>query len=182
MKKFFCVTSFGVLLCCMFACQNKADKAELEKFRAQAKVEEQNIALVKRLYEELSKANIEILQELFTSDFAYYSPSENVTPLSREELSKALKMYYSAFPDFHYDIQDIFAKGDEVAVRFIAKFTHSQEFMGLPPTGKQIQVSATAIFNKFKDGKVAEVKKNMDDLGMMTQLGMELKPKEAEKK
>lgn len=181
MKKFFCVTSFGVLLCCMFACQNKADKAELEKFRAQAKVEEQNIALVKRLYEELSKANIEILQELFTSDFAYYSPSENVTPLSREELSKALKMYYSAFPDFHYDIQDIFAKGDEVAVRFIAKFTHSQEFMGLPPTGKQIQVSATAIFNKFKDGKVAEVKKNMDDLGMMTQLGMELKPKEVKK-
>jgi len=178
MKKPILVVSLAVLLCFTFACQNKAEKAELERFRTQAKIEEQNIALIKHLYEELSKANIETLQELFTSDFAYYSPSENVTPLSREELSKGLKMYFSAFPDFHYEIQDIFAKGDKVAVRFIAQFTHSQEFMGLSPTGKQVQVSATAIFNKFRDGKVAEVKKNMDDLGMMTQLGMELKPKE----
>ena len=182
MKKLLCVIPLAALLCLIFACQNKAEKAELEKFRTQAKLEEQNIALVRRLYEELSKGNVGILQELFTSDFVYYSPSENVTPLSREELSKVLQSLYGVFPDFRYDIQDIFAKGDKVAVRFIAKFTHGQEFMGLSPTGKQIQVSATAIFSKFKDGKVVEVKKNMDDLGMMTQLGMELKPKEAEKK
>jgi steroid delta-isomerase-like uncharacterized protein len=181
MKKLLCITPLVLLLCFTFACQNKAEKAELEKFRTQAKLEEQKIALVRRLYEELSKGNVGILQELFTSDFVYYSPSENVTPLSREELGKVLKTLYSVFPDFHYDIQDIFAKGDKVAVCFIAQFTHNQEFMGLPPTGKKIQFSATAIFRKFKDGTVAEVRKNLDDLGMMTQLGFELKPKEVKK-
>jgi predicted ester cyclase len=101
--------------------------------------------------------------------------------LSREELSEELKMIFSVAPDFNYDIQDIFAKSDKVSVRFISQFTHSQVFMGIPPTGKQIQFSQTAIFKKFKDGQVAEVRKDIDFLGMWQQLGMELKPKEGEK-
>ena len=42
MKKFLWVVSLAVLLCFTFACQNKAAMAELAKFKAQAKVEEQN--------------------------------------------------------------------------------------------------------------------------------------------
>jgi len=42
MKKLLFVISLAVLFCFASACQNKAEKAELEKFRAQAKGEEQN--------------------------------------------------------------------------------------------------------------------------------------------
>ena len=43
--------------------------------------------------------------------------------------------------------------------------------MGVPPTGKQITVSATLV-ERFKDGKLVEHKSLFDTLGMMQQLGL----------
>jgi len=53
-------------------------------------------------------------------------------------------------------------------------------FRGIPPTGKEIEY--TAIFvGRFVDGKVVETWVEANILGLMTQLGMELKPKEGER-
>jgi len=46
MKKLILVVLLVILLWFTFGCQNKAEKAELEDFRARAKVEEQNRAFV----------------------------------------------------------------------------------------------------------------------------------------
>ena len=59
MKNAILVVLLAVLLCFTFACQNKAEKAELEKFRAQAKVEEQNKAIVSREWDAYSKGDYE---------------------------------------------------------------------------------------------------------------------------
>jgi len=45
-------------------------------------------------------------------------------------------------------------------------------------TGKKIVWPAVEIF-RLSDGKVSELWADMDSVGMMMQLGMELKPKEA---
>ena len=57
MKNPILVVSLVLLLCFVFGCQNKAEKAELEKFRAQAKLEEQNKELFRRMVEEWNKGN-----------------------------------------------------------------------------------------------------------------------------
>jgi len=80
----------------------------------------------------------------------------------------------------HHTVEDIFAKGDKVIVRVTNRFTHSGEFMGIPPTGKEIAFSAMSIC-QFKDGKIIKEWIEGDMLGLMQQLGMELKPKEGEK-
>ena len=51
------------------------------------------------------------------------------------------------------------------------------EFRGIPPTGRQIQYTAIAIY-KFEKGKCVEMWVDADSLGMMTQLGFELKPED----
>ncbi len=49
---------------------------------------------------------------------------------------------------------------------------HSRgDFQGLPPTGKQVVISAIAI-ERIKDGQIVERRVQGDWLGMMQQLGL----------
>jgi steroid delta-isomerase-like uncharacterized protein len=181
MKNPILVVSLVLLLCFVFGCQNKAEKAELEKFRTQAKVEEQNKEIVKRFFGEYNKGNLEVFNELFAPDYSYYFPSNNPKPMSREEQIEEEKMTLRAIPNLNLRIEKLFAVGDTVIIWGIVTGTHQGEYQGIPPTGNKIEISNIVIMS-FKDGKVVEVREEANILGMMQQLGMELKPKQAEKK
>jgi len=170
-----------LLLCFSVACQDKAAMAELEKFRAQAKVEDQNIALVKRLIEEENKGNAEIVKELYAPNVKSYYPSGSKTPASQNDDFEIAKAYYTAFPDINQTIEELVASGDKVTVRLMARGTHRGDFQGIPATGNQMEIGVIVIFH-IKDGKIVEEREELDSLGMMTQLGMELKPIQAKKK
>lgn len=77
----------------------------------------------------------------------------------------------SALPDFHTTVEDIIAEGDKVVQRFTARDTHKGEFMGIPPTGKQVTMTGIAI-DRIAGSKIVENWANMDMLGMMVQLGV----------
>jgi hypothetical protein len=85
MKKLYCGILLVVPLCFTIACRNKAEKAELEKFRTQAKLEEQNKAIANRAWEASSKRDFETLKELGTPEYLWYLPSNSTHPISREE-------------------------------------------------------------------------------------------------
>ena len=180
MKNPLLVVSLVLVLCFVFGCQNKAEKAELEKFRTQAKIEEQNKALVKRLIDELNRGNAEIVKELYAPDLKSYSPSGSTTPTSQNESFELTKAYFNAFPDLNQTIEELVASGDKVAVRFIARGTHKGDFQGIPATGNKMELSGIVILH-IKDGKIIEERQDTDSLGFMMQLGMELKPKEIKK-
>jgi len=181
MKKLLYVVPLVLLLCFTIACQNKAEKAELEKFRAQTKVEEQNIEIVKRFFEEFNKGNTEIFNELCAPDYGFYSPSNNPKPMSREEQIEAEKMNFRTIPDLNLRIDKLFADGDTVIVWFIITGTHQGEWEGIPATGNKLEIRAIEIY-RIENGKIVETRQEADYLGLMQQLGMELKPIEAKKK
>lgn len=170
-----------LLLCFSVACQDKAAMAELEKYKAQAKVEDQNLVLVKRLIEEENKGNADIVKELYAPNVKSYSPSGSTAPTSQSEDFEITKTFLSAFPDLNQTIEELVASGDKVTVRFIARGTHKADFQGIPATGNRMEISGILIFH-IKDGKIVEVREEADFLGFMMQLGMELKPKEETKK
>ncbi len=77
----------------------------------------------------------------------------------------------AAFPDTRFDIEDIIADGDMVAIRGTASGTHKGgELWGIPPTGKRFAVEQVH-WLRVAEGKVAEHWAVRDDLGMMHQLG-----------
>ena len=64
-----------------------------------------------------------------------------------------------------------FAEGDLVAARYSWRGTHKGEaFLGIPPSGKAILVRGMDFF-RLRDGKIVEHWDNVDELGMLTQLG-----------
>jgi len=180
MKKLIMILPFVLILCFMYGCQDKEAMAELEAMKAQAEVEEQNKALIKRLFDELNKGNYDIFNELYAPDYAWYTPSGNTNSVSREATVEALKDFYRAFPDLNWSIEELIAVGNKVIYRFIARGTHKEEFGGIPATGNKIESSGIMIA-RIENGKVVEDKEEFDMLGLMTQLGKELKPKEGKK-
>ena len=180
MKHPLLIVSLVLLLGFAFGCQNKAEKAELEKFRAQAKVEEQNSELVKHFFGEANKGNAAILNELYAPEYLFYSPSTNSKPMAREEVIEFMKSIFKAFPDFNWRIEKLFVDGDTAIIWNVFTGTHQGEFAGIPATGNKIEVGSILLW-KFKDGKIIEEREEADMLGLMQQLGMELKPKEVRK-
>lgn len=77
----------------------------------------------------------------------------------------------TAFPDISFSVEDMVAEGDKVAIRAIGRGTHTQPYGGMPPTGKKVELGMIGI-GRFVDGKMVEVWRISDRLGMMKQLGL----------
>lgn len=180
MKKLICLVPLVILLCVTFACQDKAARAELEKAAKQAQIEEQNKAIVRQFFEAIDAQNYARMKELLAPDFVlhYSGPQEDFTG---EALMQLVRVYYTAFPDGVHKFEEILAEGNKIIARALWEGTQKAEFEGLTATGTKVkyyQISiSTVIEGKIKECWVVE-----DNLGMMTQLGMELRPIEAKKK
>ena len=180
MKKNYMILPLALLLCFMVGCQNKEAMAELEEFRAQAEVEEQNKVLVKHYIEALNEGNFEAFKEYLSPDYAIYSPSGYPKPTSREKLIENYNEARDAFSKFIWSIEDIIAAGDKVICRIIVRGTSKGGVPGLPAIEKDFKFSLITII-RMENGKVVEEWQEDDQLGFVRQLGMELKPKEGKK-
>jgi predicted ester cyclase len=80
-------------------------------------------------------------------------------------------MYISAFPDMRMEPQDVISDGDKVAVRVRVTGTNEGEFMGMPATGKSVDVQLIDILRLADDGLVHEHWGVTDTLALMQQLG-----------
>jgi len=153
---------------------NQQALAELEAMKAQAEVEEQNKAVVVESLRGIDDQDWERLRELWAEDISVYS-LDKPEPFGREDTIEYIQAFYTAFPDNVHDIHEIIAEGDFVAVMLTNTGTHQEDFFGIPGTGNTISVGAMHLV-KVLDGVVVEWWLLDDNLGLMQQLGMELRP------
>ncbi len=179
MKKLGMILPMALILCFMVGCQNKEAMAELETMKAQAEVEEQNKASFRYMLEEADKGNYVAWEEVCSPDYICHFAGFP-KPMTLEEHIQAYRTFLVAFPDFHHEINDMIAEADKVTARVTLTGTHNGEFMGIPPTGNKIEYNAL-LTARFSDKRIVELWGVADMMTLMQQLGMELKPKEAEK-
>jgi steroid delta-isomerase-like uncharacterized protein len=137
---------------------------------------EDNKALARRAYEALNQRNWSVYYEQFAPDGVYHNASMTIQGL--DAYKQFLSMYLTAFPDAQFTIEDLIAEGDKVVTRQTFRGTHQGELMGIPPTGKQVTVSAIVIV-RIVNGKAVEGWQNGDTLGMLQQLGVVPAPGQA---
>ncbi|MCJ7487626.1 MAG: hypothetical protein MUQ25_15875, partial [Candidatus Aminicenantes bacterium] len=99
MKKYLCIVPLVLLFCFTIACQDKAAMAELETFKAQTVVEQQNEALVRNVFDRLSKGDEAVYQEMYAPEYGWYFPTLNPKALTREEEAGFVKLARVGFPD-----------------------------------------------------------------------------------
>jgi steroid delta-isomerase-like uncharacterized protein len=131
---------------------------------------EANRSLVNRYAEEaINQGRLEVIDEICAVDYRSYPPG---FPEGDRELDKQLiAMFRSAFPDMHKRVDELVADGEVVIERATYSGTHAGEFMGIPPTGRKVTFNGMHLF-RIVDGKIAETRGIMDQMGMLQQLGV----------
>ena len=127
-------------------------------------------ATTRRLYDLINAGDIDGFGELIAEDFVEHENTPGLEP-TREGVKQLFHMYRAAFPDLRMEAQDIIVGGEKAVARVRATGTQQGEFMGMPGSGKSIDVELIDIFLLGDDGLVHEHWGLFDSLAMMQQLG-----------
>jgi steroid delta-isomerase-like uncharacterized protein len=138
---------------------------------------EANKALVRRFNEAFNAGDLDGAVAVFARNAVIHN-SGAPDPLNLEGFGQLAGVFLAAFPGGKHTIDDMIAEGDRVVARITYRGTHTGDLMGIPPTGKQVTVSAMTI-DQIANGKIVETWRLFDQLGMMQQLGVIPAPEQA---
>jgi steroid delta-isomerase-like uncharacterized protein len=127
-------------------------------------------ATMQRVYELISAGDIDGFGELVADDFVEHEETPGLEP-TRDGVLQFFHMYRAAFPDLRMEPEDILASGDKVVARVRATGTHQGEFLGMPASGRSVDVQLIDIIRFGDDGLAHEHWGVVDALAMMQQLG-----------
>jgi steroid delta-isomerase-like uncharacterized protein len=127
-------------------------------------------ATIRRFYKLINAGDIERFGELLADDFVEHEETPGLAP-TKEGALDFFRMSRAAFPDVRMDAEDVFTSGDKVSARVRLTGTHQGPFMGMPATGKRVDIQLIDIMRMGDDGLAHEHWGVMDTLAMMQQLG-----------
>jgi predicted ester cyclase len=131
---------------------------------------EQNKTVVRRFFEAFRASDPEALKAILSPDLVAYSHGAP-GPQSREVHIQGILGWNAAF-DTQFTIEEQLAEGDLVATRTTMRAVHDGgEFMGLPPSGKEVEIAGMTI-ERVRDGRIVERRAIGDYLSMYQQLGL----------
>jgi len=134
---------------------------------------ESNKAMVQRMIDEaMNQQDLGVIDELFAADYLMHDPAWPTEVKGPEGFKQWAGAMLEPYFSDSLITADLIAEGDKVAVHWTWTGTHTGEFMGIPPTGRQIAVTGISI-HRFADGRFVESWVSYDMLGMMQQLTAE---------
>jgi steroid delta-isomerase-like uncharacterized protein len=134
-------------------------------------VSDANKAVIQTFLEDvINQRRLERADDLVKEDFIELDPLPGQAQ-GREGLKAILAALFSAFPDMHWTVQEVVAEGAKVVTRFVWTGTHRGPFLGIPATGRSVEVKGVVI-DRLEDGKMADSRILMDTFSLMQQLGV----------
>jgi steroid delta-isomerase-like uncharacterized protein len=130
---------------------------------------------VKEFFAAIDAGKLDRVRELVTDDLALHVLGVPQA-LSKDALLEAIQTFYAAFPDNTHIIEQTLEADDRIAVMLTQHATSKGTYEGAAPTGQRVTIPAIHIM-RFSDGRIREWWALEDNLGLMQQLGMELRPK-----
>lgn len=115
-----------------------------------------NKRIVCRIYDELwNERRLDVADEIIAEDATNYDTGFVPMPFGPEEMKGTIRVVTGAFPDNHHEVEEVIAEGDTVVLRCTLTGKHEGLFMGIPPTGEEIEVSEVHVY-RLSDGKIVE--------------------------
>ena len=128
--------------------------------------------LTTRYMQALNDGDLDAIDETRTADYLVHQPPDpDATGLAahREFVVQLRQMV----PDVRMTVDDLFAHGDMIVVRYTMAGTHlgQSSIVPIPPTGKKVRCTGCAV-DRVVGGKIAETWNHVDYLGLLMQLGV----------
>ena len=129
-------------------------------------------ALLERFYDAVfNLPNLTEVRNLITSDYIDHNPIDPKSVSGFDGLKHTAKLLRTGFPDLNIRVKDSIVGRDRIVARIRVRGTHQGEFMGVKPTGKQIDISAIEIYGIVGE-KLSERWGNLDGIALFQQLGV----------
>jgi steroid delta-isomerase-like uncharacterized protein len=129
--------------------------------------------LMRRWFDEVWNRGLAAsIDELFPEDAVLWGVGRPEIP-SRgpAEFKQFYQGLRTACPDIHIHLEKIVQEGDTAFARWTATMTHTDEGLGMPPTGNKLILRGMSAL-RTRDGKLVEGWNVWDQVGMARQLGM----------
>jgi steroid delta-isomerase-like uncharacterized protein len=91
-------------------------------------------------------------------------------PDGREANRQFWAGFFAALPDLTVTMEDLVISGDRVVGRFVYRGTHAGEFMGIPATGRKVEMRSIDIW-RVEDGMFVEHWDELNTLQLLQQMG-----------
>jgi len=131
---------------------------------------ENNKQIMNRFVEFINTANEQLATELISPDAIFYLPGQSEPMRGPNGYLAIIGMMRSGFPDIQWTLEEMVTEEAKVAARYIMRGTHQGTFLGVPPTGKTIQVKSMA-FYRFSGNQFVEEHGLPDMLSLLQQIG-----------
>ena len=132
---------------------------------------EENKAIISRYFDEVvNQGKMELYSEFMAENVLGYDATDTEPKVGFENVKQVMILFRAAFPDLQCPLYDILAEDDKVAARWGLHGTHSDLFMGVPASGKTVDVSGIIIY-RLENHKIVEYWGRFDTLGLMKQVG-----------
>lgn len=134
--------------------------------------------LVDRMVNGLNDHEIRGMEAYWSDDMHWYGPAGIGTKPSLKAFQEEhQKPFLHAFPDKEANDEIRIAEGDYVAVKGYQKVTHSGDYLGIPATGKEMQIKYMDIWRAEErrgELKLVENWVMIDLLGFLQQAGYDV--------
>jgi len=135
--------------------------------------------IVKRFVEELWNARkLDVVDQIFSEDCVTHQLRSGALAQPARRGPQAMKEHVSgwlmSFPDLRFNIEQMIAGRDRVASQLMMEGTHQSAWLGLPPSGKKVQIRMFTV-HRVVQGKIVEdwvLVVLVESLGLFQQLGL----------
>lgn len=116
------------------------------------------------------RQHVNAIDDLLTDDFVEHLPAPG-HGADRQGAKTFIGHMLQAFPDLDFQIENQIVEGDMIAVVGQMTGTHRGEFLGVPATGRKVNVTVMDT-SKVRDGKFSDHWGLVDVPTLMNQVGM----------
>ena len=128
-------------------------------------------ATMRTTYELINAGDLAGFGDLVADDFVEHQGGPGF-PTTKEGTLDFFRALLTSFPDFRMNVEDLIIDGDKAVARVRVTGTHQGDFMGVPPSGKSVEVDLIDIMRFDGAGLLCEHWGVADMLSLMQQLGV----------
>ena len=119
-----------------------------------------------------NEGDIATVDDIFAKDYVGYSSANLGRPIvGQDGIKEFVKKYRQAFPDIHFDFEDVITHDDKVVVRWTTRGTHQRDLFNIAPTGKTMTVTGIGIA-QVVDAQIKISHSEVNMLSLVQQLGV----------
>jgi len=113
-----------------------------------------NKEVTRRLYRRLNEGDLSVVDEVISDDFVEHESIPGIEP-TKAGVRQMFEMFHTAFEGASFEPDRIIGEDDMVVALVRMTGVHKADFMGIPPSGRTINVGVADQF-RFEDGKAVE--------------------------